>query len=115
MAGTENVFSTDVLGTINNSDHVEITFEAAKVGQTRAWVTFEVYQNGCLMNKSVTTYELTETMMPYRYALSNQLYDDDLEIKVTFHTEPNDGSMESIKGQKASWYFPSGAIWHTLL
>ena len=76
---------------------MEITFEAAKVGEARAWVTIEAYQNGFVMAKSVTTYELTETMTPYRYALSNQLHDDDLEIKVTFRTEADDGSMDSIR------------------
>ncbi len=97
VEGTPNVFSTGTLKTIKNSDQAEITFTAAKVGEAGAWVTIEVWHDGCLMSDSVTTYELTETMTPYRYVLSNQLYDDDLEIKVTFHTEASDGSMESIK------------------
>ncbi|MBP3665972.1 MAG: family 14 glycosylhydrolase [Clostridia bacterium] len=97
VEGTQNVFTTGKLDTIKNSDQVEITFTAAKVGEARAWVTIEVWHNGCLLNNSVTTYELTETMTPYRYAFSNQLYDDDLEVKVTFHTEAGDGSMENVK------------------
>ena len=100
VEGTRNVFSTGVLKTIKNSDQAEITFVAAKVGEASARVTFEVWHDGCLLIDSVTTYELTETMTPYRYVLSNQLYDDDLEIKVTFHTEAGDGSMENIKVEK---------------
>ncbi len=97
VEGTQNVFATGEAGTIKNSDQVEITFAAAKVGTQRAWVTIEVYHGDCLMPKSVTTYELTETMTPYRYVLANQLYDDGLQIKITFHTESGDGSMENIR------------------
>ena len=104
IAGTENTFSTGALipttknyEAIKNADQVEITFAAAKVGKTAAWVTFEVYHDGCLLESSVTTYQLTEAMTPYRYVLSNQIYEDDLEIRITFHTETDDGSMESIK------------------
>ncbi len=97
VARTQNVFSTGILGTIKNSDQVEITFNAAKIGGSRAWVTIEAYHGGCLLEASATTYELTETMIPYRYVLSNQLYDSKLEIKVTFHTEADDGSMDAIK------------------
>ena len=97
VEGTQNVFTTGEAGTIKNADQVEITFTAAKVGAQRAWVTFEVYHGDSLMPKSVTTYELTETMTPYRYVLANQLYDDGLQIKVTFHTEDGDGSMENIR------------------
>ena len=89
--------TTGEAGTIKNSDQVEITFAAAKVGTQRAWVTIEVYHGDCLMPKSVTTYELTETMTPYRYVLANQLYDDGLQIKITVHTESGDGSMENIR------------------
>ena len=60
-------------------------------------MTIEAYHSGCLLEASVTTYELTETMTPYRYVLSNQLYDSKLEIKVAFHTDAEDGSMESIQ------------------
>ncbi len=97
VEGTKNVFATGLLNTIKNSDQAEITFTAAKVGDAAAWVTIEVYHDGCLLKDSVTTYQLTETMTPYRYVLSNQLYEDDLEIKITFHTEAGDGSMDSIK------------------
>ena len=97
VEGTQNVFTTGDAGTIKNADQVEITFTAAKVGTQRAWVTFEVYHGDCLMPKSVTTYELTEAMTPYRYVLANQLYDDGLQVKVTFHTESGEGSMENIR------------------
>jgi hypothetical protein len=35
-------------------------------------------------------------LTPYRYVLSNQIYDSGLEVVVTFHNEANDGSMEGI-------------------
>ena len=60
-------------------------------------MTIEVFNGDCLMNTSVVTYELTENMTPYRYVLSSQMYDDNMEIKITFHTEAGDGSMENIK------------------
>ncbi|MBO4326688.1 MAG: family 14 glycosylhydrolase [Clostridia bacterium] len=97
VKGSKNVFSTGNVGTIKNSDQVEITFTAAKKGDARAWVTFEVYNRDCLMPESVTEYELTETMTAYRYVLSNQIYDSGLEVRVTFHSEVSDGSMNSIR------------------
>lgn len=96
VEGTQNTFATGSLGRIKNADQAEITFVAAKKGDARAWVTFEVWCNGYLMNESITTYELSTDMTPYRYVLSNQIYDENLEIKVTFHTEAGDGSMDSI-------------------
>lgn len=96
VAGTSNTFTTGILGEIKNADQAEITFCAAKTGEGRAWVTVEVYQDGCRLDKSITTYELTDIMTPYRFVLWNQIYDDDLEIKVTFHTEEGDGSMDRI-------------------
>ena len=95
MKQTANVFTTGALSYIKNSDQVELTFNAAKMGEGRAWVEIEVYNNGCLMEKSVTTYELTETLSSYRYVLSNQLYDSGLEVKVTFKTESGE-PMDSI-------------------
>ncbi len=97
VSDTENVFSTGKIGTVKNADQVEITFAAAKTCESRAWVEIEVWHEGTLLRDSSTTYELTETMTPYRYVLSNQLYEKGLEIKITFHTEENDGSMESIR------------------
>ena len=104
VEGTANTFSTGVLvptakrfEAIKNSDQAEITFTAAKIGADAAWVTIEVYHDGNLLKDSVTTYQLTETMTPYRYVLSNQLYEDDLEIRITFHTAAGNGSMDSIK------------------
>ncbi len=96
VEGTANTFSTGELDAIKNADQVEITFTAAKTADTRAWVEISVYHKGCLVTDSTTTYELTETMTPYRYVLSNQLYESGLEIKVTFHTEDGADSMEGI-------------------
>jgi hypothetical protein len=96
VEGTENVFSTGVIGRFKNADQAEITFVASKNGDSRAWVTLEVYQAGCLLVDSVTVYELTNTLTPYRYVLSNQLYDDDLKIRITFHNENSEGSMDGI-------------------
>ena len=104
VEGTANVFSTGALipdikrfEAIKNADQAEITFTAAKVGTDAAWVTVEVYHDGSLLKDSVTTYQLTETMTGYRYVLANQLYEDDLEIRITFHTAAGNGSMDSIK------------------
>lgn len=97
VQGTVNQFTTGKLDTIKNSDQVEITFTASKSGDARAWVEFATYYKGCLVGDSTVTYELTNTLTPYRYVLSNQLYSSDLEVKVTFHTEAGDGSMDTIK------------------
>ena len=95
MTQNANVFSTGALSYMKNSDQVELTFAAAKVIEGRAWVEIAVYNNGCLMSESVTTYELTNSMSAYRYVLSNQLYDSGLEIKVTFMTESGN-AMDSV-------------------
>ena len=94
--GTKNTFSTGKLDAIKNADQVEITFAASKSGEGRAWVTIETFHKDCLMSDSTATYELTNTLTPYRYVLSNQLYESDLEVKITFHTESGDGSMDGI-------------------
>ena len=96
MEGTKNVFSTGELDAIKNADQVEITFTAKKSGDARAWVVIETYHKGCLVADSTATYELTETLTPYRYVLSNQLYESGLEVRITFCTEAGDGSMDSI-------------------
>ncbi len=96
VEGTKNRFSTGAQDAIKNADQVEITFAAAKAGDTKAWVTIEVYHKGCLVEDSSTTYELTDTLTPYRYVLSNQLYESGLEIVITFHNEDGDGSMDNI-------------------
>ena len=104
VEGTANTFSTGALipsnrnfKAIKNSDQVEITFTAAKTGSAAAWVTVEVYHGETLLTDSVTTYQLTDTMTPYRFVLANQLYENDLEIRITFHNEAGDGSMAGIK------------------
>jgi hypothetical protein len=102
VSGTQNQFTTGELATIKNADQAEITFAASKSGEARAWVEFAVYHKGCLVADSTTTYELTNTLTPYRYVLSNQLYESGLEIKVTFHTEAGNGSMEGITLQNLS-------------
>ena len=96
MNGTQNVFTTGKLDAIKNADQVEITFAASKTGEGRAWVTVETFHKDCLVSDSTSTYELTTTLTPYRYVLSNQLYESDLEVRITFHTEVGDGSMDSI-------------------
>ncbi len=96
VEGTKNRFSTGAQDAIKNADQVEITFAAAKTGDARAWVTIEVLHKGCVVDDSTVTYELTDTLTPYRYVLSNQLYESGLEIVVTFHTEAGDGSMDGI-------------------
>ena len=96
VEGTKNVYSTGKLDAIKNADQVEITFAASKSGEGRAWVTIETFHKDCLVSESTATYELTNTLTPYRYVLSNQLYESGLEVKVTFHTEAEDGSMDRI-------------------
>jgi hypothetical protein len=96
MEGTKNVFSTGELDAIKNADQVEITFTAKKSGDARARVVIETYHKGCLVADSTATYELTETLTPYRYVLSNQLYESGLEVRITFRTEAGDGSMDGI-------------------
>ena len=96
VEGTKNCFSTGAQTVIKNADQVEITFAASKSGNAKAWVTIEVLHKGCAVDDSVVTYELTDTLTPYRYVLSNQLYESGLEIVITFHTEAGDGSMDGI-------------------
>ena len=99
MTQTANVFSTGALSYMKNSDQVEITFAAAKVGDVNAQVVIEVYNNGGLMADSTTIYTLTNDMRAYRFVLSNQLYDNGgLEVKITFNVEGIDDeiAMRSI-------------------
>ena len=96
VEGTQNQFTTGTLATIKNSDQAEITFVAGKKGSARAWVEIAVYHKGCLLEESTTIYELTGAMTTYRYVLANQLYESGLEVRITFHTEAGDGSMDAI-------------------
>jgi hypothetical protein len=96
VEGTGNVYSTGELETVKNGDQAEITFAAAKKTDARAWVEIAVYHKGCRLEDSVTVYELTDTLTPFRYVLSNQLYESGLEIRITFCTESGDGSMDAI-------------------
>ncbi len=95
MSGTTNRYSTGVLDTIKNTDQVEVTLEAAS-STAGATVTFEVYHKGCLLEQATTTYTLTDTMTPYRFVLSNQLYESGLEVVVTI------GGNEGVTVQKLS-------------
>ena len=96
VEGTANRFSTGTVKTLQNNAQLEITFAASYTGKSGAWVTFEVYHNGCRIEDATTTYQLSDTVTPYRYVMSNQLYEEGLEVVVTFHTEAGDGSMEGI-------------------
>lgn len=96
VEGTTNVFSTGRMEAIKNADQVEITFAAKKNSETRSWVVIETYHKGCLVADSSVTYELTDTMTPYRYVLSNQLFESGLEVVVSFHTEGAADSMKDI-------------------
>ena len=96
VSGTQNQFSTGTLATMKNTDQAEITFNARKTSAARAWVEISVYHQGYLLEDSTTVYELTSTMSAYRYVLSNQLYESGLEVRIIFHTEDGDGSMDSI-------------------
>ena len=96
VEGTQNQFSTGMLNTIKNSDQAEITFTAYKKSSARAWVEISVYHKDCLISESTTVYELNNAVTVYRYVLANQLYESGLEIRITFHTEAGDGSMDSI-------------------
>ena len=96
VEGTSNTFSTGELAAVKNGDQAEITFRAAKKTEARAWVEIAVYHKGCLVKDSTVTYELSDTLTPYRYVLSNQLYESGLEVKIVFHTEAGNGSMDGI-------------------
>lgn len=96
VEGTAHTFSTGKLEAIKNADQVEITFVAFKSCEERAWVTIETFHKGCLVSDSTSTYELTDTRTPYRYVLANQLYESDLEIRITFHNQAQNGSMDQI-------------------
>ncbi len=116
VSGTANRFSTGVLGTIKNAAQVEVTLTAA-AATPGATLTFEVYHKGNLLADSVTVYTLTDTATPYRYVLSNQLYEDGLEVVVT--VTGADGSNDlsgvtlsdisaTLQTEKADFYFYSG-------
>ncbi len=96
VEGAPNRFSSGKIGALKNMDMAELTFEAAYIGEGEATVTIEVYHAGHLLTDSVTTYTLTDTLTPYRFCLSNQLYESDLEIIVTFHSPQATDSMEGI-------------------
>ncbi len=94
--GSANRFTTGALQALENADQVEITLEAASTtaGST---VTFQIYHDGFLLDQATTTYTLTDTMTPYRFVLSNQIYEEGLEIVVTF--DNGSGSMDGITVQ----------------
>ncbi len=65
----------------------------------------------------VTSYTLTDTVSPYRYILSNQLYEDGLEVVVTVTDATGGTDMSGItladisatlQTEKADFYFYNG-------
>ncbi len=93
-------YTTGELPTIKNADQLELTFAAGYAGEGRAYATVEVYHNGCRLENATTTYTLTDTLSPYRFVLSNQLYEAGLEVAVTFGVEG--GSASAITVEKLS-------------
>lgn len=94
MEGCTNIYSTGILSPfIKNSDMVELTLRASYSGAGKAFVRFSVYNSGCEMPASVEEFELTDTLSPYRYVLSNQLSLTNAEVRVEFRTA--DGGDET--------------------
>ncbi len=115
VEGQANRFSTGILPTMKNADQVEVTLTAS--GTPGATLTFAVYHHGNLLTNSITTYTLTDTETSYRYVLSNQLYEDDLEVVFTVTAADGSTSMEGItlsniaatlQTEKADFYYYSG-------
>ncbi len=102
ISETTKRLTTGELPTMKNADQVEWTFAAAYTGEGNAYATVEVYHNGCRMDKATTTYALTDTLTPYRYVLSNQLYESGLEVVVTFTTEGGTLSELTVTDQSAT-------------
>ncbi len=93
VEGSTHRYATGTLSTMKNADQLELTFLASYSGNGKATATVEVYHNGCKLEASTTTYELTGTLTPYRYVLSNQLYDSGLELVVTFSAEGDETAI----------------------
>ncbi len=110
MDGSENCFSTGEIRTLKNADQVEITLLAA-AKTAGATVTFEVYHKGCFMESATTTYTLSQTLSPYRFVLSNQLYESGLEIRVIFSSTDGMAGVEytdlaaTLHTQKADFLY----------
>ncbi len=113
--GDAGRYSTGTLPTLKNNDQVEVTLTAASI-RPGATLTFAVYYKGNRLENSVTTYTLTDTESPYRYVLSNQLYEEGLEVVLTV-TAP-DGSADTtgvtlsniaaaLQTEKADFYYYS--------
>ena len=103
MEGTTNTWSTGTLGNfLKNSDIVELTMKASYSGQGRAYVRFSLYNQGIEMAASVVEYELTDTLTPYRYVVSNQLYMTDAEVRMTIYTEDGDKADIQITDLKGT-------------
>ncbi len=95
MDGQPNRFSTGVLPTVKNADQVEVTL-LASTSAPGATLTFATYHEGTLLEKSVVTYTLTDTATPYRYVLSNQLYESGLEIVLTVTAADGSTDMSTV-------------------
>ncbi len=114
--GQPNRYSTGVLSTVKNADQVEVTLTAASV-TPGATLTFAVYHKGNCLAQSVTAYTLTDTATPYRYVLSNQLYEEGLEVVITVTDASGGTSMEGItlsdltatlQTERADFYYYNG-------
>ncbi len=114
VGDSSNRYSTGALETLKNTDQVEVTLQAASTTEG-ATITFEVYHKGCRLDQATTSYTLTDTLTPYRFVLSNQLYENGLEVVVTI--DNGSGSADGVtlqdltatlQTQKADFLYYSG-------
>ncbi len=87
---------SDLVKYLKNADVMELTFKAAYSGEGKAYAHISVYNHGCEIPAAETVYELTDTTTPYRYVLFNQLYFDDVEIRITFSTEGGNNASITV-------------------
>lgn len=97
MEGSDNTWSATVDKFVKNSDIVELTMKACYTGSGKAYARFSVYHQGCEMPASVVEYEIGSALTPYRYVLSNQVYMENVEVRMTVYTE--DGNTSDIHVQ----------------
>lgn len=93
---------SEIVSYIKNGDVTELTFKAAYTGEGKAYAEITVYNGGYEVPASKTVYELTNTLTPYRYVLYDQLYLDDIEIRVTFRTEDGDNSGITVQDMQGT-------------
>ena len=87
---------------LKNGDVTELTFKAGYTGAGNAYAEITVYNAGCEIPASKTVYELTETLTPYRYVLYDQLYLDDIEVRITFCTEGGDNAGITVQDMQGT-------------